>query len=64
MSEIEPKEYELKTGEKFIVRTAVPDDAQALLEYVPFGCKPVVWIKKTCVTNQVLGKLSAVYCRM
>lgn len=33
MSEIEPKEYELKTGEKLIVRTAVPDDAQALLEY-------------------------------
>jgi RimJ/RimL family protein N-acetyltransferase len=33
MSQIEPKEYELKTGEKLLVRTAVPEDAEALLEH-------------------------------
>lgn len=33
MSQIEPKEYELKTGEKLLVRPAVPEDAEALLEH-------------------------------
>ncbi len=33
MGQIKPKEYELGTGEKLTVRTAVPDDAQVLLEY-------------------------------
>jgi len=33
MSKIEPQEYELKNGEKLVIRTAVPDDARALLEY-------------------------------
>lgn len=33
MSKITPKEYKLKTGEKLIIRTAVGDDAQALLEH-------------------------------
>ena len=33
MSQIEPKEYELRTGERLIVRTAVPEDAEALLEH-------------------------------
>ena len=33
MGQIKPKEYELRTGEKLIVRTTVPDDAKALLEY-------------------------------
>lgn len=33
MSKTAPKEYKLKTGEKVIIRTAVPDDAQALLEH-------------------------------
>ena len=33
MGQIKPKEYELRTGEKLIIRTAVPDDAKALLEY-------------------------------
>lgn len=33
MSKTEPKEYELKTGEKLVIRTAVPEDAQALLEH-------------------------------
>ena len=32
MSEIAPKEYKLKTGEKVIIRTAVLDDAKDLLE--------------------------------
>jgi RimJ/RimL family protein N-acetyltransferase len=34
MSKTGPKEYKLTTGETVIIRTAVPDDAQALLEYV------------------------------
>ena len=33
MSKIEPQEYELKTGEKLVIRIALPDDARALLEY-------------------------------
>ena len=33
MSKIAPKEYKLKTGENLIIRTAKPDDAQALLEH-------------------------------
>jgi len=33
MSKIEPQEYELKNGEKLVIRTAVPDDARALLGY-------------------------------
>lgn len=33
MSQVEPKEYELKTSEKLLVRTAVPEDAEALLEH-------------------------------
>ncbi|MHC4388942.1 MAG: GNAT family N-acetyltransferase [Planctomycetota bacterium] len=33
MSQIEPKEHELKTGEKLLVRAAVPEDAEALLEH-------------------------------
>jgi RimJ/RimL family protein N-acetyltransferase len=33
MGQIKPEECKLKTGEKLVVRTAVPDDAQALLEY-------------------------------
>jgi len=33
MSKIEPQEYELKNGEKLVIRTALPDDARALLEY-------------------------------
>jgi len=33
MSKTAPKEYKLKTGEKVIIRTAVPDDAQSLLEH-------------------------------
>ena len=39
MSRTEPKEYELKNGEKLVIRTTVPDDAGALLEYahVIFG---------------------------
>jgi RimJ/RimL family protein N-acetyltransferase len=32
MSEITPTEHELKTGERLVIRTAVPDDAEALLE--------------------------------
>ncbi len=32
MSEINPTEYELKTGERLVIRTAVPDDAEVLLE--------------------------------
>jgi len=33
MSKITPKEYSLKNGEKLVIRTAVADDAQALLEH-------------------------------
>lgn len=33
MSKITPKEYKLKTGEKVIIRTTVPDDAEVLLEH-------------------------------
>lgn len=33
MSQISPREYNLKTGEKLVVRSAVPDNAQALLEH-------------------------------
>jgi RimJ/RimL family protein N-acetyltransferase len=33
MSEIAPKQCTLKTAEKIIIRTAQPDDAQALLDY-------------------------------
>ena len=33
MSEVTPKEYRLKTGEKVTVRTAVSDDAPAILEH-------------------------------
>lgn len=33
MSQIKPKEYKLKTGETVIIRTAVPDDAEAVLEH-------------------------------
>jgi len=33
MGRIEPREYELKTGEKLIVRSAAPDDAEALITH-------------------------------
>ena len=33
MSAIEPKEFQLKTGEKIIVRSAVPEDAERLLAF-------------------------------
>ncbi len=33
MGQIKPKEYKLKTGETVIIRTAVPDDAEAVLEH-------------------------------
>ncbi|UCE98939.1 MAG: hypothetical protein JSV82_07075 [Planctomycetota bacterium] len=33
MGKIKSKEYELKTGEKAIIRTADADDVQAILEH-------------------------------
>ena len=34
MGQIDPKEYELKTGERLTVRTAVPDDAILMARFV------------------------------